>query len=383
MKSYNTVIIGGGASGCMVAMSSACDSVAIIDANKSLAKKIMVTGNGRCNLTNINMSSDYFNTNIDRYLNRFDEKQTLAFFDSIGLETYYDEEGRVYPISNSAKSVVDVILDNMENKVEACLDQKVVDINKTKDGFQVATETEIYLCKRVVVATGGNTIIDIVKKLGVETIPFVPSLTALKCNEIRDLNGVRVANVMVTASNAIGETKREKGEVLFKDGGISGIVIFNLSTMFARRNSFKGKITIDLLPDITREELCKKIIKRKGLNVPLNKLFVGMFVNSIANEIFRQCKINTNIHSSKLTDTQVGEIADTIKNLTYTVNGCYDNNQVYSGGVSLGALDENLMSKDVPNLYFTGEICNVDGVCGGYNLQWAWTSGKIVGGCLW
>ena len=382
VKKYDVIIIGGGASGCMVAMTAKSKSLCIIDAGKSLAKKIMVTGNGRCNLTNVNMNSQYFNEDIERFFAKFNEKQTIAFFEKLGLETYSDEEGRVYPITNSAKSVVDVINTKLNEKADACLEHKVIDINKTKDGFEVMTEKETFICKKLVVSSGGNSLLDIVNKLGVKTSSFVPSLTAIKCNEIKDLNGVRVDGVRVTVTNSKGESKSEIGEVLFKDGGLSGIVIFNLSTLFARCKDFSGVAQIDLMPKITEEILFEKIKQRKGLNVELSKIFVGMFVNGIANEIFRQCKINTNINSTKLTDEQVLKLVRTIKNLTYNVSGCYDNNQVFSGGVKLSTLDDSLMSKDIPNLYFTGEICDVDGVCGGYNLQWAWTSGKIVGDSL-
>ena len=379
MKNYDVIIIGGGASGCMAALTAKNNNIAIIDSGKSLAKKIMVTGNGRCNITNTNMESSYFNQNIDQYLQKFDEKQTLEFFESIGLETYSDSEGRVYPLSNSAKSVVDVIVSKLNNKVESILEQKVIEIKKVDEGFFVTTDKDSYSCQKLVVAAGGNILINVANKWAIDPKPFIPSLTALKCSDVKDLNGVRVSDVKVTVTNSLGESKSEEGEILFKDSGVSGIVVFNLSTMFARSGSYKGSVSVDLLPKLTIDELCKKLENRKSLNVRLTKFFVGMFVNSLANEIFRQSKIDTNIKSSKLTDEQILILAKTIKNLTYKVVGNYDNNQVYSGGVRLSSLDENLMCKQVPNLYFAGEICNVDGVCGGYNLQWAWTSGKIVG----
>ena len=304
---------------------------------------------------------------------------TLEFFENLGLETYADEEGRVYPISNSAKSVVDVIASRLNGKVDCVLGQKVVEIEKSNEGFLIATENETFVCKKLVVSTGGNTILNALNKLGVAIKPFTPSLVALKCSDVKDLNGVKVSNVKVTATNSLGETKSEVGEVLFKESGLSGIVIFNLSTIFARSGNFSGKINIDLMPDLSESALAEKITKRKTLNVNLDKMFVGMFVNSLANEIFRQCKINTNINSNKLTNAQILTLAKTIKNLTYNVASAYDNNQVFSGGIKLPLLDDKLMCKQIPELYFTGEICDIDGVCGGYNLQWAWTSGKIVG----
>ena len=136
------------------------------------------------------------------------------------------------------------------------------------------------------------------------------------------------------------------------------------------------------MPDISYRDLVEKLNKRKLLNVSIDKFFVGFFVNAIANEIFKQTHINTNLNSSKLTAGQVENLATTIKGLKFAIDGVFDNNQVYTGGVDISSLDGNLMAKNMPNLYFCGEICDVDGVCGGYNLQWAWTSGYIVGESL-
>ena len=130
---------------------------------------------------------------------------------------------------------------------------------------------------------------------------------------------------------------------------------------------------------MSESELVKKLRKRTELNVNADKLFVGMFLSAVANEIFKNSKVNTNKNSLKLTDEELKKLAHTIKNLTYHIDGYFDNNQVFSGGVKLASLDENLQANKVPNMYFAGEICDIDGVCGGYNLQWAWTSGRIVG----
>ncbi len=382
MKTFDVIIIGGGASGVMTALNIKGKNIAIIDSGKSLAKKIMVTGNGRCNLTNTNMSSSYYNQNIDKFLAKFDQNDTLEFFAKLGLETYADAEGRVYPLSNSAKSVVDVINLALKDKVTAILEQKVIDIKKQNNSFVVTTGQDAFGAKNIVVATGGNSMLDIIENLGVETTSFTPSLVALKCPEIKDLNGIKASNVSVTIVNCNGTAKSERGEVLFKDGGISGIVVFNLSSVFARQNNFNGKVTIDLLPDLSYDKLCEKLKQRKTLNVNIDKFFTGLFLPALSNEIFKKCKLNTNINCNKLTNEQISNLAQTIKNISYNVKGYFDNNQVFSGGVKLSCLDDNLQSKQVPGLYFAGEICDIDGVCGGYNLQWAFTSGKIVGDSL-
>lgn len=386
MKNYDVIIIGGGASGCMATHFCKQNNIAIIDSNTKLAKKVLATGNGRCNLTNKNINSTFYNQNIDKYLCKFNQDQTLEFFENLGLETYFDEEGRCYPISNSAKSVVDVLVRNLDKKADVFLGESVLDIKvDCRNGnkiFTVKTDKDIYLCQKLVVACGGNSLLQNINKLGVKTKEFSPSLVSLNSKDIKDLAGIKVSNVLVKLTDSLGITKSEVGEVLFKDGGISGIVIFNLSAILARNANYKAQIEIDLLPNISLENLVCKLNSRKSLNVSMDKFFVGFFQNALANEVFKQARQNTNINCNKLTDKEIVNLARTIKGLKFSVNGASNNNQVYSGGVLLSALDGNLMSKNVPNLYFCGEVCDVDGVCGGYNLQWAWTSGKIVGESL-
>ena len=152
-----------------------------------------------------------------------------------------------------------------------------------------------------------------------------------------------------------------------------------MSTLYARSGRFEGKVEIDLLPDLSEQTLKDILRKRKSLEARLDKFFVGMFANSVANEIFKQSKLNTNAPCATLKENEILILANTIKNMQFNVCGALDNNQVFSGGVPLEDLDENLMHKNLQGVYFVGEICDVDGVCGGYNLQWAWTSGHIVG----
>jgi len=382
MKKYEVIIIGCGASGSMCALTTKSKSVAVVDMATKPAKKILVTGNGRCNLTNINLNSSFYNQNIDKYLKRFNVKDTLNFFNELGLEYCNDEEGRVYPISNSAKSVVDVLVNQLEHKVDIYCENCVENIKINKGLFEIKTNKNEFVCEKLVISSGGYSLIDVLKSLDINYVTNNPSLVSLKCDNLkRELNGIKVSNVSVTATNG-RETKSEIGEVLFKENGLSGIVIFNLSTLFARNKEFKGNIVIDLLHKISDKELINKLFTRMNLHVKMSKFFVGMFQNALADEILRRAKIDTNLNSNKLQKNQIEDLAKVIKNLSFNVVGCFDNNQVFSGGVDLNVLDDNLMSKKVPNLYFCGEVCDVDGVCGGYNLQWAWTSGKIVGDSL-
>ena len=374
---FDVIILGAGASGMMCASTIKRKKVAVVDQAKNAAKKIMVTGNGRCNLGNNSISSKFYNRNIDSFLKQFSEIETAKFFSDLGLVTYVDDEGRIYPVSNSAKSVMD-ILEYGARKASFFLGERIKNIKREGTSFVVNLETKIITSPKIVVATGGGSD-EILKMLKVPYKEFVPSLVSLKSKQTRDLNGTRVSNVLVKATNAFGKTRSEKGEVLFRENGLSGIVIFNLSTLYARSGRFEGKVEIDLLPDLSEQTLKDILRKRKSLEARLDKFFVGMFANSVANEIFKQSKLNTNAPCATLKENEILILANTIKNMQFNVCGALDNNQVFSGGVPLEDLDENLMHKNLQGVYFVGEICDVDGVCGGYNLQWAWTSGHIVG----
>lgn len=374
---FDVIVLGGGAAGMMCACNLKGKKVAVVDEGSKAAKKLMVTGNGRCNLTNVQVDSRFYNQNIDRFLSRFDQNRTLEFFENLGLVTYADEEGRVYPLSNSAKSVVDV-LGHGARGATFFLGERVKGVVQEANGFSISLSNKTLFAEKLVVATGGNSG-QVLEMLGVKHKKFVPSLVSLESGQTRDLNGVRVSNVLVTATNATGQTKSERGEVLFRENGLSGIVIFNLSTLFSRQGDFNGRVTIDLLPDNKPTQLESLLRKRKSLDVRLDKFFVGMFSNAVANEIFKQSKLNTNTPSTALSEKDISLLAKTIKNLRFEIFGHLENNQVFSGGVPLEDLDENLMHKQIKNLYFAGEVCDVDGQCGGFNLQWAWTSGHIVG----
>lgn len=382
MKDFDVIIIGGGASGCICAIfaKNKYKNILIIDKQPKLAKKILVTGNGRCNLTNIATSSKYYNQNIDNYLKQFNVNDTLSFFNKIGLEYYFDNEGRVYPISNSAKSVVEVITNEIEKlQINYQLNSEVKEIMCRKDGFIVETDKTNFSSKKLVIATGGNSLNNIISCLGIKSKVNVPSLVSLKINSSKNLANIRLSNVKTSLIINNKNVYSELGEILFRENGISGICIFNISAILSRRHKFDGELHIDLLPNYTEEEIYNKLLNRKKINSPLNKFFDGMFARQIGYEILNRAKIDENRLSNKLTNDEIKSFANIIKNLNFKIKDCLENNQVYSGGIILSELNQNLECKKYKNLYFCGEVCDVDGMCGGYNLQWAWTSGAIIG----
>ena len=375
------IILGCGASGSIATIEAAkrYEKVITIDCQNKPAKKLLVTGNGRCNLTNKNTTSRQYNQNIDHFLSRFTPSQTLKYFSNLGLETYQDEEGRVYPLSNSAKSVTDVLTTSLsKSNISIYLDTKVISIEKQNDHFIISTNSEIFSCNKLVVATGGQTFLDFAQTLNINISPSIPSLVALKTESTKNLANIRLSNVQIKATNVFGQTAEEYGEILFKESGLSGIAIFNISTLFARSKNFSGTLSINLLPSWSNRKIIEMLTKRKELDIPISKFFEGLFVNQIGYEILNRCKLDETRPVSSLSQKEIENFANLITNLSFKVKGFYENNQVYSGGIKLSELTENLGSKKVEGLYFCGEICDVDGLCGGYNLQWAWTSGKIV-----
>lgn len=377
----NIAIIGGGPSALFCALNADTKyNVTIYCKEEKLGKKILVTGNGRCNLSNTKISQDSYNINLQSYWDRFNQHQTLDYFNSLGLEVYADEEGRVYPISNTATSVVDVLAREIEKRknIKINLSTSVENIKIADSKFIVNNE---YAYDKTVVCTGSST--EILNCLNIEYKQFVPSLMALKTKQnTKRLSGLKLSNVNVTLKTDLF-TKTEFGEVLFKDNGLSGICIFNLSAYLSRINNFNAKIYIDLLPNKSVKELQEMLEKRLNLNI--NNIFEfmqGLFHKEINKYILNTLKIDEQLNVKSIDKNLIKNIINLIKNMEFDVISYYENNQVKSGGVELNNLDKNLQSKEYKGLYFAGEVCDVDGLCGGYNLQWAWTSGKIVGDSL-
>lgn len=375
MDKFDVVIIGGGASGAMCALSANKNlKIAIVDNLSFPAKKLLVTGNGRCNLTNLNTNSKYYNQDIEKYLEKFDVQNTLSFFEQLGLIYKIDDENRVYPLTNSAKTVVDVIFNELKKRnVFMFCEHNLQKIEKKDCFFEIVTDKNVVFAKKVVVAAGGG--FDFSKlKMDIRYKQFTPSLCALKTNSTKRLSGHRLSEVCVSY-----EENKQYGEVLFKDSGLSGICVFNLSAKFARQNNFKGKVCIDIFPNIEQQTLKQILVQRKNIVEEASDICLGLLEKVVAKEILWRNHINETKPAKDLTEQEIENICSTIKSFDFDLCGNYDNNQVFSGGVALFDLTENLEHKTYKNLYFCGEVCDVDGECGGYNLQWAWTSGHIVG----
>lgn len=379
MKSI--AILGGGASALMCACFIKDNvKVDIIEQNDKVGKKILATGNGRCNLSNVNMNKYSYSCDINKYLNRFSVVQTIDFFKSIGLEMYIDEEGRIYPFSNSAVSVLEVLKNYLSNKdnIHFLTGKNVLDLKKDGGDFKVVLQDGVLSYDKVVVALGNKADLTIFNKFNIIAKPFTPSLCALKTAKNKNLAGVRVDNVRVVCKDINFD---EQGEILFREEGISGIVIFNLSAYLARNNNYNVDIILDFMPKLTEQDLYLKLKNRADMlkNYKIDDFLTGIFIKQLNYDILQRLKFDLNKKVLSLTNNQISSLAKLIKNYHIYTCGYLNNNQVCSGGIELDSLDDNLQAKNVDGLFFIGEVINVDGVCGGYNLQWAWTSAKIVG----
>ena len=362
-------IVGGGASGLMLASVlktlKANIDIEILERYEHVGKKILMTGNGKCNLTNINITKQAYNNELGyNVASSFD---AVSYFSSLGLLTYADDQGRVYPFSNVANSVLDVLRESLDG-VSIVNGSNVIRIIKSQDKYKLTTDkAKVFETDMLVLATGGKTyykdsngyILSSMLSHRVSTLR--PTLSSLKVAEnLASIENLR-SKVKATlyANNKV--VYEDEGEVLYKKDALSGIVIFQLSSIIARKPLERYSIELDLMPSYSQEEIAQFINNHPSLT--------GLFPKMIMQYILK--KANSN-------DPLV--IANTIKHLRFNVleNMDYKNAQVTAGGVMISEVDENLASKFNKDLYIIGELLDVDGICGGYNLHFAFASAYKV-----
>lgn len=382
------IIVGGGAAGLMAAITAARAgaSVTVLDHNKKAGKKILATGNGRCNLTNIDQKKAYYrSSDVSRawdYLQKFTVADTLRFFSEIGIYTR-NKNGWMYPNSEQAQSVLDcLIMEAAFRKVKIKTRQNIEDIFQDEAGWSVRTDSWTYQADAVILACGSPASqvegasdfgIHFAKKYNLKTAVFEPALVGLRCfgNYFSAWAGVRV-HAAVTLCLKDTPFITELGEVQLTDYGLSGIPVFQISRYAVRAvmENTKTEVVVDFLPDFTEEELYSHICSRvekcpyKTMEEQLISLLPSRLIPLVAQNL-----------------KTVEELIKNIKNHVCTVKGASSlaQAQVCSGGILLDELDDDLQSRQYPGLYFAGEVLDVDGACGGYNLQWAWSSGAVAG----
>lgn len=398
-------VIGGGASGLAAAVSAGRElphtaQIAVFDAQPRCGKKLLATGNGRCNLTNkFAVPSSYHSDDahtVSQIFSGVNVSDTLAFFDSLGLVCREEDEGRIYPSCGQASAVLDLLRLELArlgiSEVCGCRAEKI-----KRDGNKYILNSSVGLIrtKCVIIACGGmaapnlggvNWGYTLMQSMGHSVTKLTPSLSPIPVDSphLSSLKGIR-AHAKAAICDKRGEIYSDTGEVQFGDKALSGIVIFQLSSVAANVSSSDLCIELDMLPEKNEDEIVALLTKRRGIlpHLTLENYLTGVFNKRVGMCILKQSKMTPLSRSvSELTDSDIRRIAHTIKRWRFTVNGAssWSNAQVTSGGVRLSEFDGMTMQSRLHDgLFAAGEMLNSDGKCGGFNLQWAWSTGILAG----
>ena len=382
------LVIGGGASGlvsAIVARKQNCD-VTILEQNNKLGKKLLLTGNGRCNYWNESQEISKYHTNNPELFEEIFQCQkdkVLNFFDSLGIISKI-KNGYYYPFSNQATSILNALVNKIEKeKIEVKYNEKVIDIKKEQQ-FIVTTNNNIYYTDKVIIATGSLASIkdeylgyELAQKLNHQLIKPKPSLVALIGNDnfYKEWDGIRCdAKAYLFIDNKL--IKEEIGEIQFTNYGLSGICIFNLSNYVVNNLNHNLVININFIPWFKGKNFKNWLDNqnKKLKNYSLKEILEGFLNYKIVNLIFKQLKLKDNVKWNNVNKDALIKLLISFPFIP-TDTKKFINAQTTKGGISLNEINVKTMeSKKVKGLYFTGEILDVNGDCGGYNLGFAWMS---------
>ena len=396
MKS-DIIVIGGGASGLAAAVTAARKGagVTILERMPRIGKKLLATGNGRCNYTNRFMDIGCYHSRnlafVSHILETFTWKDTEDFFSGLGILPKA-KEGYVYPNSMQAASVLDALRFELERLgVNIVTDCHVTEIRPKRKGFQVLCKEKSFHCRRVILACGGKASeklgsdgsgYELCRKLGLSIVPVVPALTGLKVKEkyYKALSGIRTEG-SVTLYIDGKKTDCHTGELQLADYGISGIPVFQLSgqAAYGLLNHRKVTCELDFFPEWKTDKLTAFLNSRfKHFRGQPPEVFETGLLNR---KLIHEC-MKLACRNEKRTFPDMSALAHILKHFPATVTESrgFDFAQVCAGGVDLSEIDPSTCeSVKYPGLYIAGELLDADGICGGYNLQWAWATGSVAG----
>lgn len=399
------IIIGGGASGLTAGIQAARQGadVTILEHKDRVGKKILSTGNGKCNLTNLLQLPQCYRSNCPQFpmkvINCFTVEETLAFFKELGIVPKI-KNGYVYPNSGQASAVLEVL--RMETEVQniaVVCDCKISQILVTPKGahrFCVKTSKGGFDADALILAAGSKAApvtgsdgsgYQLARQLGHHVIKPLPALVQLRCDGTfyKQLAGIRIDSCLELLVNGNSVVK-EAGELQLTDYGISGIPVFQISRFAAKAvdENKDVKVMIDFLPDLSIEESLQLLDQRKNQmkKRSAEEFFIGLFPKKLGNVLLKRSGIATDIRIEQIKEQKWKQLINHIKRFETQVIGTnpFVNAQICCGGVDTREINpETLESKIVKELYLVGELLDVDGICGGYNLQWAWSTGSIAG----
>ena len=392
-------ILGGGASGMAAALAAAENpevQVVLMERQARVGRKLGATGNGRCNLTNLHaLEGGYHGEDVafaDHAISAFSPEATLAWFSSLGLFTVAEDSGRVYPYSDQANSVVDVLRFALEKEnITQKLGFEAEKVKKTATGFRVESREETVECDRLIIACGGLAGTKLggsmsgykfLRGMGHKCTKLRPTLVQLKSawGGCAGLKGVRCNCHAAVYHDGVLHIE-STGELQFTEYGISGPVVFEISRDVCQE---KGDWTcrLDFLPDIGENVLLAELLRRKTTNLPASELLTGILHNRLGRMLSQSAGVSQNRMVSELNDYDLQQVCRNVKSfeIGLTEPMGMDCAQVTAGGILTGEFDDKTMeSRIASGLYACGEVLDIDGDCGGYNLQWAWSSGRLAG----
>ena len=397
----DVIVIGGGASGMMAALTAAGDRnnrVTVIERQARLGRKLLSTGNGRCNISNTDVSlRNYHGSSTDfamTALEAFPPEEELAFFEKLGLLTVEEYGGRVYPMSNQANSVLDVLRLALEKSgVELLAGSPVTAVKREPGGFRVEWDGGERRCDRLVAACGGcaggklggvTDGYELLKSLGHSRTPLYPALTQVRTEPEypRALKGVR-AEAVVRLYKRGSLLAEKEGELLFTDTGVSGTAIFDISRSVSTAGAGL-ELSLDFSGAYDEKFMFSYLKRRRSAipELPANHILTGSVHNRLGQMLCRYAGIGGSELCSGLEDERLRDIARACCDFRLKVTGVsgFDSAQVTAGGIKCSEFrPRTLESRLVPGLFACGELLDIDGDCGGYNLHWAWASGRLAG----
>ncbi|MCF6465826.1 NAD(P)/FAD-dependent oxidoreductase [Clostridium sp. Cult2] len=398
------LVVGGGAAGMMAAISARNQGadVIILERNNRVGRKILATGNGRCNYTNVNLSIENYHGENKKFpyscLSQFNVDETINFFEVLGITPAIEEDGKVFPLSFQSSSVLDVLRFELEYlDIEVMTEAYVVDIKNNNNNFILTLKDgrEIY-GDRVILATGGNAAPNtgsdgngyvLAQELGHSLIEVFPGLVQLKLEGdlFKQVDGVKfIGTAGLYDKNKL--LKEDSGDILFTNYGISGPPILQLSrtALYYLKKGKSIQLKVSIIHTRTQEELFDYLQYRFGF-MPKKTIeigLIGLINKRLILPILNETAIDKNKLIAHLSNEEVRKISAILTDLRFNIIGSksWDNAQITAGGIVTNEIENSTMeSKLVKGLFFAGEIMDIDGDCGGFNLQWAWSSGYVAG----
>ncbi len=390
-------IIGGGASGMMSAilLNREGFDVTILEKNSTLGKKILMTGNGRCNYFNQDIGVDKYYTSDYEFLKTIVNEENILkvkeFLNSLGLVPRI-KNGYYYPMSNTATSVLNAFLTEIERlKIKTILDSEINNIKRKENKYQIMVNGKKMFFDKIIIAIGSkaglkeNANYELLNSLGIKMTPILPALCPLVLNGdfFNKWSGIRAeARVSIYENDKF--LKSDLGEVQLTDYGISGICVMNLSSLVSKALYQKQKVKVHLnfLPNIEKENIDKWLTLRD--NTLYQRTVIELLESIIPYKLLyilvSKAGIKSNCHYKSLTKKEKDDLINNLSDLTLEIRETKEifKGQVVTGGIPINRIKTTLEDKEYAGLYYTGEILDVDGICGGFNLGFAWLSSIVV-----